>query len=120
MDVARIPRACNTEKEEIVIYLIPARWCYREHTASETMQLLLRSHFGNRIISHGADPVWPSRSPNLSCCDFFFCVRIFEVKGVRRKRIAGPSTTRSQHRTRRNSSPYFHRVMLKKVVENFK
>ena len=40
------------------------------HTARETMNCL-KGMFGNRLISRNAQIIWPSRSPDLSVCDFF-------------------------------------------------
>lgn len=40
------------------------------HTAGETMRCL-HSIFGSQLISRNAEIVWPSRSPDLSVCDFF-------------------------------------------------
>lgn len=40
------------------------------HTAANSMNLL-RNVFGHRLISRFGDITWPSRSPDLSVCDFF-------------------------------------------------
>ena len=40
------------------------------HTARETLNLL-QDIFDKRIISCGCEINWPSRSPDLTCADFF-------------------------------------------------
>jgi hypothetical protein len=40
------------------------------HRANATLALL-ETHFGDRIISLGAEVEWPPRSPDLTPCDFF-------------------------------------------------
>ena len=84
------------------------------HTAAETMQLL-RKHFQNRIISRGCDFIWPSHSPDLSCCDFF-------LWGYLKSKVYA-NKPRDLAQLRANiveESAKITTVMTKKVIENFK
>ncbi|XKL66213.1 hypothetical protein PGB90_009633 [Kerria lacca] len=82
------------------------------HTALETMQLL-RKHFSNRLILRGANLVWPSRSPDLSCPDFFLWGQLKTKVYINKP---WHLTIPGQHQKRNSqNSP----TTLKKVIENF-
>ena len=83
------------------------------HTAAETMELL-RTHFGSRIISRGCEFLWPSRSPDLSCCDYF-------LWGYLKSKVYAnkPRNLLQLQTNIKNETAQISINLTKRVIENF-
>ncbi len=83
------------------------------HTATETM-LLLEKMFHNRMILKNTQILWPSRSPDLSVCDFFLWgylkSRVYENKPKDLEEITNEI---------RRHTEAIPKAMLTKVYESF-
>lgn len=83
------------------------------HTAKETMTVL-KSMFGNRLISRTASLAWPPRSPDLSVCDFFLWgylkSRVYETK---------PKDLEELKAEIRRHAAAIPKSMLEKVYDSF-
>ena len=84
------------------------------HTATETLELL-RTYFGNRIISRGCDIIWPSRSPDLNCLDYFLWGYLKSRVYVNKPRTLLQLQANIEHEIAEISVN-----LTRRVIENFK
>lgn len=83
------------------------------HAAAETIEIL-RKMFGSRLISRNTEIIWPSRSPDLSACDFFLWgylkSKVYESK---------PRDLEELKNEIRRHVAAIPKPMLKRVFQNF-